>query len=191
MTAAWMREYLDKAYWTCSGFARDGAIDGEEPSPATNWPTRSRNSNEPWTTPPGGTTRTPGSSTTPDDVLYIEHAAGTMHGRDEVPYLDPRTMLPSSHMTHFPSLWHVISPPAGSSANWTTRCAIPATALIINANISIITYARDGKWAVSGRISSRCDSYEASIKWCRKAQELGTLDDDAAAWLAKFGGAAG
>jgi len=27
------------------------------------------------------------------------------------------------------------------------------------------------------------------MKWCRKAAELGTLDDEAAAWMAKNGGA--
>ena len=26
---------------------------------------------------------------------------------------------------------------------------------------------------------------QASVKWCRKAQELGTLDDEAAAWFKK------
>lgn len=25
----------------------------------------------------------------------------------------------------------------------------------------------------------------AALKWCRKAEELGTLDDEAAAWYAK------
>jgi translation elongation factor EF-Ts len=29
----------------------------------------------------------------------------------------------------------------------------------------------------------------AGMKWCKKAQELGTLDDDAAAWMRKNGAA--
>jgi len=29
----------------------------------------------------------------------------------------------------------------------------------------------------------------AGMKWCRKAEKLGTLDDDAAAWMAENGAA--
>ena len=49
------------------------------------------------------------------DVLYIEHAAGTMHGRDEVREWIERTMstYPGSHMVAFPSLWSVIDESTG------------------------------------------------------------------------------
>ena len=45
-----------------------------------------------------------------DDVDYIEHAMGTMKGRGQVRDWIYRTMttFPGSHMTAFPSLWHVI-----------------------------------------------------------------------------------
>ena len=49
------------------------------------------------------------------DVDYIEHAAGTMKGRDEVLTWIRKTMttFPGSHMTAFPSLWSVIDEAAG------------------------------------------------------------------------------
>src|SRR6202022_2828226 len=49
------------------------------------------------------------------DVDYIEHAAGTMKGRDQVLTWIRKTMstFPGSHMTAFPSLWSVIDEPTG------------------------------------------------------------------------------
>ena len=121
-----------------------------------------------------------------DDVLYIEHAAGTMHGRDEVRAWIRRTMgtFPGSHMTHFPSLWHVIDAPTGRIiCELDNPMRDPGDGTTISAtNISIITYAGDGKWSLR--------FVAATIKWCRKAEELGTLDDEAAAWLATFGATA-
>ena len=128
-----------------------------------------------------------------DDVLYIEHAAGTMHGRDEVRTWIRRTMgtFPGSHMTHFPSLWHVIDEPTGRIiCELDNPMRDPGDGTIISAtNISIITYAGDGKWKQQEDIYNPLRFVQASIKWCRKAQELGTLDQEAAEWLAKFGGA--
>jgi SnoaL-like domain len=49
------------------------------------------------------------------DVEYIEHAAGTMRGRDQVREWIQRTMttFPGSHMVAFPTLWSVIDEPTG------------------------------------------------------------------------------
>ena len=43
------------------------------------------------------------------DVEYIEHAAGTMRGREEVRAWIWKTMtsFPGSHMTAFPAMWSV------------------------------------------------------------------------------------
>lgn len=64
------------------------------------------------------------------DVEYVEHAAGTMRGRDEVRQWIKRTMTtyPGSHMVAFPRCGRSSTgPPGGSSANWTTPCATRAT----------------------------------------------------------------
>lgn len=49
------------------------------------------------------------------DVDYIEHAAGTMKGREQVRAWIWKTMtaFPGSYMTAFPSLWSVIDEPTG------------------------------------------------------------------------------
>ena len=49
------------------------------------------------------------------DIDYVEHAAGTMRGREEVRAWIWKTMktFPGSHMTSFPSLWSVIDEPTG------------------------------------------------------------------------------
>jgi hypothetical protein len=49
------------------------------------------------------------------DVTYVEHAAGTMRGREEVRAWIWTTMetFPGSYMTSFPSLWSVIDESTG------------------------------------------------------------------------------
>ena len=126
-----------------------------------------------------------------DDVLYIEHAAGTMHGRDEVRTWIRGTMgaFPGSHMTSFPSLWSVIDEPTGRViCELDNPMRDPGDGTIISAtNISIVTYAGDGLWCRQEDIYNPLRFVRAGVAWCRKAAELGTLDDDAAAWFAKYG----
>lgn len=84
------------------------------------------------------------------DVLYIEHAAGTMHGRDEVREWIRRTMstFPGSHMVAFPTLWSVIDEPTGRIIlELDNPMKDPGDGSVIGEpNISIITYAGDGLW---------------------------------------------
>ncbi|WP_099023390.1 nuclear transport factor 2 family protein [Mycolicibacterium palauense] len=124
------------------------------------------------------------------DVTYIEHAAGTMHGRDEVRTWIRRTMstFPGSHMTAFPSLWSVIDEPTGRViCELDNPMRDPGDGTIISAtNISIVTYAGDGLWRQQEDVYNPLRFVQASIAWCRKARELGTLDDEAAAWFDKY-----
>ncbi|MCV7318109.1 nuclear transport factor 2 family protein [Mycolicibacterium confluentis] len=126
-----------------------------------------------------------------DDVLYIEHAAGTMRGRDEVRTWIRRTMsvFPGSYMTAFPSLWTVYDEATGRViCELDNPMRDPGDGTIISAtNISIVTYAGDGKWSRQEDVYNPLRFVAAASKWCRKAQELGTLDDEAAAWYEKFG----
>lgn len=127
-----------------------------------------------------------------DDVLYIEHAVGTMRGRDEVRTWIRRTMgtFPGSHMTSFPSLWHVIDDATGRViCELDNPMRDPGDGTIISAtNISILTYAGNGKWCRQEDIYNPLRFVRASTKWCEKARELGTLDQEAAAWLVAYGG---
>jgi hypothetical protein len=127
-----------------------------------------------------------------DDVLYIEHAAGTMRGREEVRPWIWRTMesFPGSYMTSFPSLWHVIDESTGRIiCELDNPMRDPGDGTIISAtNISIITYAGDGLWCRQEDIYNPLRFVKATVKWCRKAAELGTLPAEADAWLKQYGG---
>ncbi len=124
-----------------------------------------------------------------DDVLYIEHAAGTMRGREQVRPWIQKTMqtFPGSHMTSFPALWTVFD-----EATARVICELdnpmpdPGDGTVISAtNISILTYAGEGKWCRQEDIYNPLRFVKATLSWCRKAQQLGTLPDDAAAWMAR------
>lgn len=121
------------------------------------------------------------------DVDYIEHAAGIMHGRDQVRAWIQQTMttFPGSHMVAFPSLWSVIDEPTGRIiCELDNPMADPGDGTVITAtNISIVTYAGDGLWCRQEDIYNPLRFLRAGMKWCKKAQALGALDDDAARWM--------
>ena len=127
-----------------------------------------------------------------DHVDYIEHAMGTMKGRDQVRDWIHQTMstFPGSHMTAFPSRWHVIDDDTGRViCELDNPMRDPGDGTIISAtNISIITYAGNGKWCRQEDIYNPLRFLKAGMAWCRKAQALGTLDDAAAAWMRQYGG---
>jgi ketosteroid isomerase-like protein len=127
-----------------------------------------------------------------DDVTYVEHAAGTMHGVEAVRTWIWRTMtaFPGSHMSAFPSLWHVIDEATGRViCELDNPMRDPGDGTVISAtNISILTYAGDGKWKRQEDVYNPLRFASAAAKWCRRAGELGTLDDAAAEWFEKYGG---
>ncbi len=130
-----------------------------------------------------------------DDVEYVEHAAGTMRGKDQVRTWIRATMsvFPGSYMTAFPARWTVIDEPtARVICELDNPMRDPGDGTIISAtNISIVTYAGDGKWCRQEDVYNPLRFLNAALKWCRKAEELGTLDEEAAAWYRKHGQPAG
>ncbi|MBV9513632.1 MAG: nuclear transport factor 2 family protein [Mycobacteriaceae bacterium] len=124
------------------------------------------------------------------DVEYVEHAAGTMSGRDEVRAWVWKTMttFPGSYMTSFPTLWSVVDEPTGRIiCELDNPMADPGDGTIISAtNISIITYAGDGLWCRQEDIYNPLRFVKATLKWCRLAQQLGTLPDEAAHWMGQY-----
>lgn len=126
------------------------------------------------------------------EVDYIEHAAGVMKGREHVREWIRRTMttFPGSHMTAFPTLWHVIDTERGRViCELDNPMRDPGDGTRISAtNISIISYAGDGMWSRQEDVYNPVRFLEAGMAWCRKAQELGTLDVDAAAWMRRHSG---
>lgn len=125
------------------------------------------------------------------DVDYIEHAMGTMAGREEVRTWISKTMstFPGSHMTEFPALWSVIDEDRGRIiCELDNPMRDPGDGTIISAtNMSILTYAGDGLWRRQEDVYNPLRFLSAAMKWCRKAQDLGTLDDEAAEWMEQMG----
>jgi hypothetical protein len=127
------------------------------------------------------------------EVTYVEHAAGTMRGREQVRDWIWKTMetFPGNYMTSFPSLWTVIDEPTGR-----VLCELdnpmrdPGDGTVISAtNISIVTYAGDGQWSRQEDVYNPLRFVAATMKWCKRAKELGTLPDEAECWMRQVGGA--
>ena len=127
------------------------------------------------------------------DADYIEHALGVMRGREAIRAWIQKTMtaFPGSHMTGFPALWHVTDAPTGR-----VICEVdnpmrdPGDGSLITAtNITILTYAGDGLWSCEEDVYNPLEFGAAAMRWCEKAAELGTLDDDAQRWMRRFGSA--
>lgn len=126
-----------------------------------------------------------------EDVEYVEHAVGTMHGREEVRGWIWRTMttFPGNHMVELPARWRVFDDDTGRViCELDNPMVDPGDGTRISAtNISIVTYAGDGLWCRQEDIYNPLRFVRATIKWCRKAAELGTLPDEAAAWMQQYG----
>lgn len=124
------------------------------------------------------------------DVRYVEHAAGTMTGRDEVRAWIWKTMttFPGSHMTAFPTLWWVADAPTGRViCELDNPMADPGDGTIVSAtNISILTYAGDGRWSRQEDVYNPMRFVAAGLEWCRRARRSGALPDTAAAWMRRY-----
>ncbi|GGF37782.1 polyketide cyclase [Williamsia phyllosphaerae] len=125
------------------------------------------------------------------DADYIEHAMGTMKGREQIRPWIKKTMgsFPGNHMVAFPSLWHVTDP-----ATARVICEIdnplrdPGDGSVITAtNITILTYAGDGLWSCEEDVYNPMKFGRAAMTWCVRAKELGTLTDEARAWMSTTG----
>ncbi|MAU82651.1 nuclear transport factor 2 family protein [Gordonia sp. Z-3] len=125
------------------------------------------------------------------DARYIEHALGTMAGREEIRTWIWKTMttFPGSHMTGFPALWHVVDAPTGR-----VICEVdnpmrdPGDGTHITAtNLTILTYAGDGLWSCEEDVYNPLEFGQAAARWCEKAEQLGTLDAEALRWRETVG----
>jgi ketosteroid isomerase-like protein len=130
-----------------------------------------------------------------DDVVYVEHAAGTMRGKEQVRPWIWKTMesFPGNYMTSFPSLWTVVDEATGR-----VLCELdnpmrdPGDGTRISAtNISIVTYAGDGKWSRQEDVYNPLRFVTAAMKWCATAEGLGTLPDEARVWRQQVAGQLG
>ena len=125
------------------------------------------------------------------DVVYVEHALGTMKGRDAVREWIYRTMttFPGSHMIAFPTLWKVFDEATGRVIlELDNPMTDPGDGSVISAtNISIITYAGNGQWCRQEDVYNPLRFRKATMKWCRIAEQFGNLPVEATEWMAAYG----
>ncbi|HEX2212066.1 MAG TPA: nuclear transport factor 2 family protein, partial [Mycobacterium sp.] len=97
--------------------------------------------------------------------------------------------FPGSYMTSFPSRWHVIDEATGRIiCELDNPMRDPGDGSVISAtNLSILTYAGDGRWSRQEDVYNPLRFVAATVKWCKKAEEHGTLTAEAAEWLATYG----
>src|SRR5262249_61323474 len=98
---------------------------------------------------------------------------------------------PGSHMVAFPTWRSVIDERTGRSIlELDHPMRDPGDGSVIGEpNISIIAYAGDGLWRQQEDIYNPLRFVQATMKWCRKAAELGTLDEAGAQFMEQYGGA--
>ena len=126
-----------------------------------------------------------------EDAHYVEHAYGTFEGREAIRRWITATMgvFPGSRMPTFPISWHVVDEERG----WVVcevfnRMEDPGDGSVHQAaNITILHYAGDGLWASEEDVYNPADFLTMLKGWRQRAEELGTLPDDARDWFSAMG----
>ena len=121
-----------------------------------------------------------------EHATYIEHLYGTFHGREEIrPWITrTMTMFPGSRMPIFPVTWYVVDEERGwIVGEIVNRMEDPGDGSVHEAaNLTVLHYAGDGQWSHEEDVYNP-NTFMAMIQgWCRRAEELGNLPDDATAW---------
>lgn len=120
------------------------------------------------------------------DATYVEHAFGTLRGRDEIRAWVTRTMtaFPGNVMTSFPANWVTIDVERG----WVI-CEIgnpmrdPGDGSVISpANLTILRYAGDGLWREEEDVYNPATFASAAARWLKIAAAHDRLPDDLPAW---------
>ncbi|WP_039805073.1 nuclear transport factor 2 family protein [Nocardia araoensis] len=160
MSNTWSREELEKAYRTWhSTVARAAAGEG-------SW----REFVELFTA----------------DAEYHEQMVGVLKGRDAIwAWVEPTlATFPGAAMTSFPDYWHLIDEVNGVIVvKLNNLMRDPGDGSRMGAdNISILTYAGDGKFSKEEDIYNPAEFVELVPKWIQRAMELGTLSEGELEW---------
>ncbi len=126
-----------------------------------------------------------------EDATYVEHAYGTFHGREEIRGWITRTMaeFPGSAMPHFPIRWHLVDEDRGRIVCdvW-NELHDPGDGEPHGAsNLTILTYAGDGRWSGEEDVYNPATFLRATKKWCRVARDHDRMTPEAEAWMVMFG----
>jgi hypothetical protein len=125
-----------------------------------------------------------------EDADYYEHSYGHFSGRDQITTWAIKTMttFPGSAMPGFPVAWYVIDEARG----WVV-CEIrnimrdPGDGTVFEAtNITILHYAGNNTWSYEEDVYNPAKFFDMVSAWAVRCRELGTLDADTEAWLARY-----
>lgn len=125
-----------------------------------------------------------------EDATYVEHLYGSFEGREAIRSWITRTMttFPGVRMPIFPVEWHIIDEARGwIVCQIANRMEDPGDGSIHEAsNLTILHYAGDDKWSYEEDVYNPAHFMTMIQGWCRRAEELGKLPDDARTWLSRF-----
>lgn len=121
-----------------------------------------------------------------EDAVYVEHMFGEFRGREEIRRWITSTMnsFPGSSMPAFPIKWHVIDEERGwVVCDVINRMADPGDGSVHEAsNLTVLHYAGDNLFSYEEDAYNPM-SFMAMVKgWCQRAEELGALPAEGAAW---------
>jgi hypothetical protein len=122
-----------------------------------------------------------------EEAVYVEHALGTFHGREEIRawVMQTMTAYPGRVMTGFPVSWQVVDPGAGRLV-CEVRNPMPDPGdgtMLEEPNITIMTYAGDGLFSGEEDVYNPLRFHRMALRWARIARDHGNADDDVLAWL--------
>ena len=125
-----------------------------------------------------------------EDAVYIEHAMGTFHGRDEIRSWVVRTMTsyPGRLMTGMPVAWQVVDADAGRLV-CEVRNPMPDPGdgtMLDEPNITIMTYAGGGLFSAEEDVYNPLRFHQMALRWARIAREHGNADAEVLAFLERY-----
>ncbi|MEB3511037.1 nuclear transport factor 2 family protein [Nocardia sp. CDC186] len=115
------------------------------------------------------------------DAEYHEQMVGVLRGPEAIwAWAEPTlARFPGSAMTSFPDYWHLIDDVNGMIVvKLNNLMRDPGDGSQMGAdNISILTYAGDGKFSKEEDVYDPAEFARLIPAWCRRAMELGTLSE--------------
>jgi hypothetical protein len=121
-----------------------------------------------------------------EDATYVEHLYGSFEGREAIRAWITRTMttFPGVMMPTFPIEWHVTDEARGwIICKIANRMEDPGDGSVHEAsNLTILHYAGEGMWSYEEDVYNPAHFVTMIQGWCRRAEELGNLPDNARAW---------
>lgn len=122
-----------------------------------------------------------------EDAVYLEHAYGEMHGREQIRNWIVSTMntFPGSEMPTYPAEWYMIDEDRG----WVVvkilnRMKDPGDGSIHQAaNLTVLHYAGDGLWSYEEDAYNPFNFLTMVQEYTKRCKALGTISEDALAFV--------